>query len=104
ERDVTAPRREAEATLARLEPYAWAAPGHADEIRALERDLERAAARVAAAEAKRGTLDAELRARGLEPARLRELHERFGRLAGDDRMLLSQYPSQSQAIAKDGEM
>src|SRR5439155_23537096 len=79
EREITAPRREAHAELDRLAAFGRAVPGKSDESRVLERELERAALQVTAAREKQAVLDAELRARGVEPARLRELHERFGR-------------------------
>ena len=103
QRDLGGPRLEIETALAKLGAFAWAEPGHIEELAGLEKDLDRVREQMKTAADKRAELEQELAQRGVSLERVAELIARFGALTGDDRTLLMQYPAQTQAIVVDGE-
>jgi len=101
--DLGMPRVELEDTLETLKAFAWAEPGHIEELAGVEKDLERVREQVKTAESKRGELEKELAARGVSFERVADLVRRFGGLSGEDKTMLMQYPAQTQAIVVDGD-
>jgi DNA repair exonuclease SbcCD ATPase subunit len=101
--DLGMPRVVVEDTLQTLAAFAWAEPGHIEELAGVEKDLERVREQVHTAQAKRAELEKELAARGVSFERVSELVRRFNGLSGEDKTMLMQYPAQTQAIVVDGD-
>ncbi len=86
-----------------LGAFAWAEPGHIEELAGLEKDLDRVREQMKTAADKRSALEQELAQRGVSLDRVSELITRFDSLTGDDRTMLMQYPAQTQSIVVDGD-